>query len=166
MSTAVAARFKELMTEDRRSELRALRSDDQYLVEVKVGSGRTLRPLEKLSGGKQISVLLSLLLGTSDSAPLVIDQPEDELDKAFLSDALLPALRALKGRRQVILATHDANIVVNGDADQVLHLDASNDHGRVLCQGAIDDESVRRAVIEVLDGGRDAFDLRKRKYRF
>ncbi len=166
MSAAVASRFKELMTEDRRYELRALRSEDRYRVEAGVGDGQTFRPLEKLSGGKQVSVLLSLLLETEDNTPLVIDQPEDELDKAFLADTLLPILRRLKGKRQVILATHDANIVVNGDADQVLHLDGSKERGELQCQGAIDDQPVRHAVLTILDGGRDAFDLRRRKYKF
>jgi ATPase subunit of ABC transporter with duplicated ATPase domains len=166
MSATVASRFKELITEDRRYELRALRSEDRYRVEARVDGGDTFRPLEKLSGGKQVSVLLSLLLETNDNTPLIIDQPEDELDKAFLADTLLPILRRLKGKRQVILATHDANIVVNGDADQVLHLDGSNDRGELRCQGAIDDHAVRQAVLTILDGGRDAFDLRRRKYKF
>lgn len=166
MSSAVASRFKELMTEDRQFELRALRSEDRYRVEARVDDAQTFRPLEKLSGGKQVSVLLSLLLETEDTTPLIIDQPEDELDKAFLTDTLLPILRRLKGKRQVILATHDANIVVNGDADQVLHLDGSNDHGELRCQGAIDDQTVRHSVLTILDGGRDAFDLRRRKYKF
>ena len=87
----------------------------------------TYRKLTELSGGQRVNLLLSLLLETDDERPLIIDQPEDELDNRFLLDTLLPALRNLKGRRQVILATHNANIVVNGDADQVIHLEA---HGQ------------------------------------
>jgi DNA repair ATPase RecN len=96
----------------------------------------------------------------------VIDQPEDELDNRFLWEAVLPALRRLKGRRQVILATHNANIVVNGDADFVVHLEADAEHGQVAASGVIEDPEIRRAVIETVDGGERAFDLRKAKYGF
>jgi hypothetical protein len=76
-----------------------------------------------------VSLLLSLLLESDDTRPLIIDQPEDELDKSYLFETVLPALHRLKGHRQVIFATHDANIVVNGDADQVAdhRLDISAD---------------------------------------
>lgn len=167
MSDTVATRFIEHMTNDRRYQLRSMRSDDKCLIEARVGTGaKDFRPLNKLSGGKQISVLLSLLLESSDTSPLVIDQPEDELDKAFLAETLLPILRRLKGKRQIIFATHDANLVVNGDADQVIHLEADADSAHVKTQDAIDNPEIRHAVLTVLDGGKDAFDLRKRKYGF
>ena len=69
----------------------------------------------------------------------MIDQPEDELDNRFLFDTVLPALKRLKGRRQIIGATHNANIVVNGDADQVIQLEATSNHGRVAEAGAIEE---------------------------
>lgn len=166
MSGAVATRFIEHMTVARRYQLRAMRSDDKCLIEAHVGPGDRFRPISKLSGGKQISVLLSLLLESSDTSPLVIDQPEDELDKVFLAETLLPILRRLKGKRQIIFATHDANLVVNGDADQVIHIEADADSAYVKTQDAIDNPEIRHAVLTVLDGGREAFELRKRKYGF
>ena len=124
------------------------------------------RRLDELSGGQRVSVLLSLLLETEDSRPLVIDQPEDELDNRFLFETVLPALKKLKGRRQVIVATHNANIVVNGDADMVIQLEATANHGRVACSGAIEEPAVRDAIVRTVDGGREAFRLRRRKYGF
>jgi hypothetical protein len=167
MSATVASRFTESMTSRRRYQLRAMRSDDECRIEARIGPGdKDFRPINKLSGGKQISVLLTLLLESLDTSPLVIDQPEDELDKAFLADTLLPILRKLKGKRQIIFATHDANLVVNGDADQVIHLEADAESACVKTQDAIDNLDIRQAVLTVLDGGKDAFDLRKRKYGF
>ena len=96
----------------------------------------------------------------------MIDQPEDELDNRFLSDTVLPVLKRLKGRRQIIVATHDANIVVNGDADQVIRLEAMANRGRVAEAGAIDDPAVRDAIVRTVDGGNDAFRLRRLKYGF
>ena len=96
----------------------------------------------------------------------MIDQPEDELDNRFLFDTVLPALKRLKGRRQIIVATHNANIVVNGDADQVIQLEATSNHGRVAEAGAIEDPAVRDAIVRTVDGGDDAFRLRRLKYGF
>ncbi|WP_419943822.1 AAA family ATPase [Candidatus Poriferisodalis sp.] len=165
MSSTVQQTFCRYMTPARHRQLAALRCPDRYLLEFKT-SDENFRPLDKLSGGQRVNLLLSLLLATSDSRPLVIDQPEDELDNRFLFETLLPALHRLKGRRQVIVATHNANIVVNGDADQVIQLDAEGEHGYIACAGAIEDPMVRDAIVQTVDGGDEAFRLRRLKYGF
>ena len=165
MSTTVQATFREGLTRAKRRELAALRCPDRYFLELRMDDG-SYRRLDELSGGQRVSVLLSLLLETEDSRPLVIDQPEDELDNRFLFETVLPALKKLKGRRQVIVATHNANIVVNGDADMVIQLEATANHGRVACSGAIEEPVVRNAIVRTVDGGREAFRLRRRKYGF
>ena len=167
MSAQVQNTFKEVMSRQLRRELLAIRCPDRYVIEQRMeGKKNEYRDLERLSGGRQVSVLLSLLLKTNDSRMLVIDQPEDQLDNRFLFNEVLPALKALKGKRQIVLATHNANIVVNGDADQVIQLDATADKGRVSCSGAIEEPDVRHAIVETVDGGREAFRLRKLKYGF
>ncbi len=84
----------------------------------------------------------------------------------FMWKTIIPALKRLKDNRQIIVATHNANIVVNGDADMVLQLDASANRGRVATAGAIEENDVRNAIINTVDGGDDAFRLRHRKYGF
>ena len=165
MSDAVQETFRSQMTPSKRRELAAVRCPDRYVLEFQP-DGDDYRSLNELSGGQRVNLLLSLLLETADTRPLVIDQPEDELDNRFLFETLLPALGRLKGRRQVILATHNANIVVNGDADQVIQLDASAHHGHVAASGAIEDPSVRDAIVRTVDGGDEAFRLRRIKYGF
>ena len=165
MSNAVQDTFREQLTPANRRELAALRCRDRYLLELKVSRDK-YRELMALSGGQRVSLLLSLLLETNDERPLVIDQPEDELDNRSLFETLLPALKRLKGRRQIIIATHNANIVVNGDADQVLHLEATADRGRVTCMGAIEQPVVRDAIVRTVDGGAEAFELRRLKYGY
>ena len=105
-------------------------------------------------------MLLALLLESDDPTPLVVDQPEDELDNRFLNETIIPALHRLKGKRQVIFATHNANIVVNGDADRVIALEADAQYGKVYAEGAIEDPEVREAILKTLDGGKEAFRLR------
>ena len=165
MSEAVQSTFLESITRSKQRELAALRCPDRYFLELRMDDG-SYRRLDELSGGQRVSVLLSLLLETDDSRPLVIDQPEDELDNRFLFETVLPALKKLKGRRQVIVATHNPNVVVNGDADMVIQLEATANRGRVGCSGAIEEPSVRDAIVRTVDGGEEAFRLRRRKYGF
>ena len=165
MSDAVQATFREQLTRTRQRDLAAIRCSDRYLLELRMDDGHHRR-LDDLSGGQRVSLLLSLLLETSDERPLVIDQPEDELDNRFLFDTVLPALKRLKGRRQIIVATHNANIVVNGDADRVIQLEATANRGRVACAGAIEEPAVRDAIVRTVDGGDEAFRLRRLKYGF
>jgi len=165
MTPAVQETFRECMTKTRRRELTAIRCPDRYVLKLRLDDGSDRR-LDSLSGGQRVSVLLSLLLETVDDRPLVIDQPEDELDNRFLFETVLPALKKLKGRRQIIVATHDANIVVNGDADMVIQLEATANHGHVAVAGAIEEPAVRRAIVRTVDGGDEAFRLRHLKYGF
>ncbi len=165
MSDAVQETFRESLTLAKRRELAAIRCSDSYVIETEVGDG-TYRSLNSLSGGQRVNTLLTLLLETNDDRPLMIDQPEDQLDNRFLFETLLPALKRLKGRRQIVVATHNANIVVNGDADQVIQLEATSTQGRVACAGAIEDPAVRDAIVRTVDGGDEAFRLRRLKYGF
>lgn len=165
MSSSVQATFQQSLTPPLRRELEAIRCRDRYLLEMKLDDSNS-RPLHELSGGQRVSMLLSLLLETNDNRPLVIDQPEDELDNRFLFDTVLPALKRLKGKRQILVATHDPNIVVNGDADQVIQLEATASRGKVAHAGVIDEASVRDAIVQTVDGGDEAFRLRQRKYGF
>lgn len=165
MSGAVQKTFREQLTRTRRRALASIRCSDNYLLELRLDDGNHRR-LDELSGGQRVSLLLSLLLETTDNSPLVIDQPEDELDNQFLFDTVLPALKRLKGHRQIIVATHNANIVVNGDANQVIQLEATANKGRIACASAIEDPSVRDAIVRTVDGGDEAFRLRRLKYGF
>ena len=127
--------------------------------------------LEQLSTGQKATALLLLLLLESQS-PLVVDQPEDDLDNRFITEGVVPKMKEEKRRRQFIFATHNANIPVLGDAELIVGLSASGDadQGRAKIpkqhMGAIDSNPVRQLVEEVLEGGKDAFEMRRLKYGF
>lgn len=131
------------------------------------GQPATWRRLEDLSKGQRATALLLLLLGASMS-PLVIDQPEDDLDNRFVYDGVVQKLRSLKGTRQLIVSTHNANVPVLGDAELVVTLEADGQHGRTVADGvgSLDDPTVRKYAEDLLEGGRAAFDARKRLYDF
>lgn len=127
--------------------------------------------LEDLSTGQKATAVLLLLLLESD-APLVVDQPEDDLDNRFITEGIVPRMREEKQRRQFLFSTHNANIPVLGDAELIIGLAASGEanggNARIAPEhmGSIDDWPVRELVEEILEGGREAFERRRRKYGF
>lgn len=132
------------------------------------GEDAVWQKLDDLSTGQKATAVLLLLLLDSD-APLVVDQPEDDLDNRFITESVVPKMREEKRRRQFVFATHNANIPVLGDAELIVGLAARNDGNGALTakhMGAIDSRGVRELVEEVLEGGRRAFELRRQKYGF
>jgi energy-coupling factor transporter ATP-binding protein EcfA2 len=135
------------------------------------GEPPSWQALEELSTGQKATAVLLLLLLESP-APLIVDQPEDDLDNRFITDDVVPRMREEKRRRQFIFSTHNANIPVLGDAELILGLTASGeaDGGRARIvpehMGSIDSRSVRELVEEILEGGKEAFEMRRLKYGF
>ena len=125
------------------------------------------RALAELSKGQKATALLLLLLSVS-SSPLVVDQPEDDLDNRFIFDGLVTKLRQLKGQRQVIVSTHNANVPVLGDAELIVTLEGDGQRGKPNknATGSLDHEPVRKMAEHILEGGRDAFDARRHLYGF
>jgi uncharacterized protein YdcH (DUF465 family) len=120
--------------------------------------------LAELSMGERAVILLKLLLALDDK-PLLIDQPEEHLDNRYIYDILVPTFRKAKETRQIIIATHNANLVVNTDAEQVIVAD--NDGGKISYNnGAIENAVIRDEITSILEGGEDAFRKREQKYGF
>jgi DNA repair ATPase RecN len=135
------------------------------------GEPPTWQTLEALSTGQKATAVLLLLLLESE-APLVVDQPEDDLDNRFITEGVVPIMRQEKRQRQFIFSTHNANIPVLGDAELILGLAASGEggegHAKIAPEhmGSIDSGPVRELVEEILEGGKEAFEMRRSKYGF
>jgi DNA repair ATPase RecN/histidinol phosphatase-like PHP family hydrolase len=131
------------------------------------GSGGTAyvhREFAKLSLGQQQSVLLALMLSSDSDYPLIIDQPEDNLDGEFIYSTLVPVLRRAKERRQVIIVTHNPNVAVLGDAELILVMKAMSDRGMIVARGSIDHPDTSTIVCSILEGAREAFLRRAKMY--
>ena len=118
-----------------------------------------------LSTGQKNTAILSLLMAQGNG-PVLIDQPEDELDSEFLFRELVPMLRHSKNKRQLIIVTHNANIPVNADAEFVYALQAKNGRGVCRTQGGLDRPAVTEAILDIMEGSEVAFRKRKEKYHF
>lgn len=131
----------------------------------------TWQALEDLSTGQKATAVLLLLLLESE-APLIVDQPEDDLDNRFITEGVVPRMREEKQRRQFLFSTHNANIPVLGDAELILGLSAKGEaeggHAKIAPEhmGSIDSQAVRELVEEILEGGKEAFERRRQKYGF
>lgn len=146
--------------------------------------------IDVMSPGKKALVLLKLLISLANSkCPILIDQPEDDLDNRSIFDELIPFIKSKKKDRQIIVVTHNANIVLGSDAEEVI---IANQNGKnspnkeyrfEYRSGSIEDDKpvmgvdgspesgilnsqgVQQHICDILEGGKKAFDLRKQKYR-
>lgn len=124
------------------------------------------RNLAELSPGERGIVLLIFYLALSkESKPIIIDQPEDNLDNQSVYSKLVPCICRAKQRRQVIIVTHNPNIAVACDAEQIIYC-AMDKHSSHIdySSGSIENPKIKKYVIDVLEGTMPAFDLRRRKY--
>lgn len=122
------------------------------------------KPVNEVSPGQRSSAMLPLI-ALSETVPLIIDQPEDNLDNRLVGKVLVDILSKLKERRQIIVSTHNPNIVVLGDAEQTIVLDAVSDvEGKIEDQASIDDPFIVKMVIELMEGGKTAFETRSKRY--
>ena len=129
--------------------------------------------IEQLSSGTRgiVLLLLYLALDTDDDRPLIIDQPEENLDPKSIYDELVPLFREAKARRQIIIVTHNANLVVNTDADQVIVAECGpHAAGRLpditYTSGGLEEADIRKLVCAILEGGERAFVDRAKRLRF
>ncbi len=143
---------------------------DTMGIELNVAHGErdvVFRLIEDLSTGQQCTAVLHLLL-LDNQDPLILDQPEDNLDNAFIAERIVAELRRAKLSRQFLFATHNANIPVFGDAEWIGVLSVEDNKGLILPkqQGAIDMPEVQKLAADILEGGKSAFNQRREKYGF
>lgn len=160
-------------------EMLAMRIEEVELdiaTKIELNTGLNDKPvwkdLDVLSTGQKATALLLMVLHRS-KFPLLIDQPEDDLDNSFITEGIIPVLRKEKNLRQFIMATHNANIPVLGDAELIIGLEANGEaesEGKTRIpddwRGSIDRQGVRNLIERILEGGREAFMRRKSRYGY
>jgi len=144
-------------------ELEVLPIDDRVIIELNVSTGTVpnFKDASELSRGQKCTALLPILLARRDG-PLLIDQPEDNLDNHFIYETVVDSILRLKSRRQMIFITHNANIPVLGEAELVVVMNSDGQRGFVEKAGTVDE--CRNEIIDLLEGGEEAFELRRKRY--
>lgn len=161
MDKRFAAYIQDLSADDM-DQLRLWYPGDSLKVEYMSPNERSFLPVEQGSPGQKTAALLSFILSYGDE-PLILDQPEDDLDNQLIYDLIVSQLRTIKCNRQIIVVTHNANIVVNGDSENVLVLDARGGQTQVIAQGGLQDSLTREEICKIMEGGRNAFEQRYKR---
>jgi len=163
ISDAYADRLLNFLNErdERWFELELIAAEDNVQIELNL-NGNWQR-LQKLSDGQRATAMLLILL-TQSNRPMLVDQPEDDLDNRFIFDDVVQMLRAQKGLRQLITATHNPNIPVLAHAELVLGLEAESEKMQITKQGGMDNHNIQDFVRKVMEGGEEAFRRRAEKY--
>ena len=148
--------------------------DNGIYLEYNVNSGinkasQIFRVSKKLSLGQNAVALLLIILtasqGLEDNRPLLMDQPEDDLDNSYIFNTLVDEFRRSKNKRQLIISTHNANIPVSADAENITVLKYNGEYGYLDNNGSIDNPEISKTVLDVLEGGELALRSRNEKYR-
>ncbi len=129
---------------------------------LKITFGNNAQNIQQGSPGQKTAALLTFILSYGNE-PLLLDQPEDDLDNELIYSLIVKLLRRTKCKRQIIVVTHNANIVVNGDAEIVLPLTVRNGQSLIKCAASIQNFSIRQKICDILEGGEQAFEQRYRR---
>lgn len=135
--------------------------EDEVTLEYRPRKGSAYKNIHLASAGQKTAAMLSFLLVHGDE-PLLLDQPEDDLDNALVSDLVVEQLRRNKQHRQLMVVTHNANIVVNADAELVMTMDF-NGQINLASAGGLQERSVRQDICRVMEGGEEAFRQRYKR---
>ena len=153
-ATHMAAR-----TAEDKARLLAWFPPDLLKLRYRKESGGAFRDLEKGSPGQVAAAVLAFLLAYGDE-PILLDQPEDDLDNRLIYDLIVKEIQANKLRRQLLIITHNPNIVVNGNADLVIPIEEQSGLAAIPVSGALQEPAVRKAVCDIMEGGRQALERR------
>lgn len=123
------------------------------------GLGTNFRPLRQASLGQKAAAILAFVLSYGND-PLILDQPEDDLDNELIYDLIVKQIRAGKAQRQLLVVTHNPNIVVNGDAELVVAMEDTGGRCIARTTGTLQEPKLREAICKIMEGGYEAFEQR------
>ncbi|MBM7581036.1 TrlF family AAA-like ATPase [Jeotgalibacillus terrae] len=155
--------FIQNLSDEQIDKIKLLYPEDKIEVQYKSNEASPFKSISNASAGQKTSAILTFLLSYGNS-PLLLDQPEDDLDNQLIYDLIVNRLSHSKNHRQIITVTHNANIPVNGDSEWVIAMNSESKDIEVMHEGSIEDQNVKEAICNIMEGGREAFELRAKRY--
>lgn len=150
------------LTPEQIDDIDLLLPEDEIVMEYRNRDGN-FRPLAVASAGQKTTAILSFILAFGDT-PLILDQPEDDLDNRLVYELIVDKIRQIKEKRQVIIVTHNANIPVNGDAEFVVSMSSDTHNLKIQAEGTVEKTEVKNEICDVMEGGVEAFRTRAQRY--
>ena len=151
------------LTDEQFDMLNILLPEDQIQASYRSNQNTAFKNISNASAGQKTSSILTFIL-SHGTTPLILDQPEDDLDNHLVYNLIVDRLRESKEKRQIIVVTHNANIPVNGDAEYIIAMDSESKLLKVLHEGTIEERKIKREICDVMEGGVNAFQLRSQRY--
>lgn len=152
------------LDDEQMSRLETLIPDDQIDVLYKPNGSSKFRSIVSASAGQKTTAVLTYIL-SQGTIPLLLDQPEDDLDNRLVCDLVVDKIKHIKENRQVIVITHNANIPVIGDAEYIVSMDSNTPYLTIHTEGMLESTDVKKEICEIMEGGEDAFKLRAMRYK-
>jgi ABC-type lipoprotein export system ATPase subunit/predicted metal-dependent phosphoesterase TrpH len=131
-------------------------------VSVKYHDGSRFKDISQGSAGQKAATVLAFLL-SNGTDPLILDQPEDDLDNQLIYELIVKRIKESKKKRQIIIITHNPNIVVNGDSELIIALSQQSGLTNLLCAGGLHERNIRHSICEIMEGGKAAFEQRYKR---
>lgn len=145
-------------------EIELLLPEDEIEIRYKPTGSTVFKPLSTASAGQKTTAILTFIL-SQGNIPLILDQPEDDLDNRLVYELVVDRLKQAKEHRQIIVVTHNANIPVNGDSEYILSMDSESKKLKVICEGSVEQPMIKKEICDVMEGSEQAFDMRLKRYR-
>ena len=145
-------------------EIELLLPEDDIEVQYKPNAAATFKSLSTASAGQKTTAILTFILSYGKS-PLILDQPEDDLDNRLVYELIVDRLKQAKKQRQIIVVTHNANIPVNGDAEFIISMNSESKALEVLHSGTVEQPHIKKEICDVMEGTEQAFDMRSKRYK-
>lgn len=171
LGSSIDARFPKLWIDkynnDTLSSIIKVLPEDKLQIKIIDENGEI--DINEGSPGQKSAAILAFILNSGEN-PLIIDQPEDDLDNSLIYSLIVKSIRKMKNKRQIIIVTHNPNIPVLGDAEGIIVLERNN-QGKVTFRknkktGCIEERLIREGICEIMEGGEDAFRKREKKYQY
>lgn len=144
-------------------EIELLLPEDEIDIKYKPYGSSVFKPLSTASAGQKTTAILTFILSQGD-IPLLLDQPEDDLDNRIVYELIVDRLKQAKEHRQIIIVTHNANIPVNGDAEYIVSMNSESNKLSVYCSGTVELPAIKKEICDVMEGGEQAFNMRSKRY--
>ncbi len=145
-------------------EIELFLPEDEIEVQYRTSNKSPFKSLSTASAGQKTTAILTFILSYGN-APLILDQPEDDLDNKLVYDLIVDRLKQAKDSRQLIIVTHNANIPVNGDAEYIISMDTESKKLKIIAEGTVEQIKIKNEIRNVMEGGEQAFEMRAKRYK-
>ena len=152
------------ITDAQMDEIDLLLPEDEIDVQYRINESSPFKSLSVASAGQKTTAILTFILSFG-TRPLLLDQPEDDLDNRLVYDLVVDRLKKAKNRRQIIVVTHNANIPVNGDSEYIISMSSDSNMVTVQHTGTVEQPAIKKEICDVMEGSEQAFFMRSMRYK-